>query len=239
MLVTDTHTEALPAPKKRFMIAEELINQMIPPLKITDTVEKAVRWMEEFRVNQLPVVKNRGYKGLVVEADIIDENHQDITLDQLPLGFEEVFVMHYQHFYTVMEVAIRNKIQVVPVLDEHHEFLGVITVNDTIAAFGQMSALQGQGGILVLSMNERDYSLSEISRHVEENNAKILSAYVSPDETDGFKIKVTLKINTSDLNRIIATFERFDYRITAQFQDAAELKDDQDRLDLLMKYLNI
>ena len=221
------------------MIAEELINQMIPPLKIYDTVEKAVRWMEEFRVNQLPVVNNRKYMGMITDEEIIEKNLYGITLDTLELGYSDVYVMHYQHFYTVMEVAIRNKVQVVPVLDEHQDFFGMITINDTIAAFGQMSALQGQGGILVLSMNERDYSLSEISRHVEENNAKILSAYVSPDEMDDYKIKVTLRINRTDLNRIIATFERFDYRIVAQFQDAAEIKDDQDRLDLLMKYLNI
>lgn len=221
------------------MIAEELINQMIPPLKISDSVEKAVRWMEEFRVNQLPVVKNRQYKGMITEEDIVEKNLYGVTLDTLEIGYQNVYAMHYQHFYNVMELAIRNKIQVVPVLDEHQDFLGVITVNDTIAAFGQMSALQGQGGILVLSMNERDYSLTEISRHVEENNAKILSAYVSPDEMDSQKIKVTIKINRTDLNRIIATFERFDYRIVAQFHDAAEIKDDQDRLDLLMKYLNI
>ena len=221
------------------MIAEELINQMIPPLKTSDSVEKAVRWMEEFRVNQLPVVKNRQYLGMVTEEDTLEFQDRNTPLALVHFGFADVFVHHYQHFYTVMEVAIRNKIQVVPVLDEHQEFLGVITVNDTIAAFGQMSALQGQGGILVLSMHERDYSLSEISRHVEENNAKILSAYVSPDELDGYKIKLTLKVNTMDLNRIIATFERFNYRIIGQFHDAGELKDDQDRLDLLMKYINI
>lgn len=222
-----------------FMIAEELINQMIPPLKISDPVEKAVRWMEEFRVNQLPVVKNRQYLGMVTEDEIPENQPPETKLESINLKFEKVFVMPHQHFYTIMEIAIRNKVQVVPVLDEHHEFFGVITINDTIAAFGQMSALQGQGGILVLSMNERDYSLAEISRHVEENKAKILSAYVSPDEIDGYKIKVTIKTNVTDLNRIIATFERFDYRIIAQFHDAAELKEDQDRLGLLMKYLNI
>jgi acetoin utilization protein AcuB len=127
------------------MIAEELINQMIPPLKTSDSVEKAVRWMEEFRVNQLPVVKNRQYMGMVTEEDTLQQQDRSSLLAQVHFGFGEVFVHHYQHFYTVMEVAIRNKIQVVPVLDEHQEFLGVITVNDTIAAFGQMSALQGQG----------------------------------------------------------------------------------------------
>jgi len=238
-VLEESKTDAVAPFKIQSMIAEELINQMIPPLKSTDPVAKASRWMDEFRVNQLPVVKNRRYIGMVTEENILENNGRETTLEEINIGFEKVHVLHNQHFYTVMEMAIRNKVQVVPVLDEQQEFLGVITVNDTIAAFGQMSALHGQGGILVLSMNERDYSLTEISRHVEENKAKILSAYVSPDEIDGYKVKVTLKINTTDLNRIIATFERFDYRIVAQFHDAAELKDDQDRLDLLIKYLNI
>jgi acetoin utilization protein AcuB len=229
------------------MIAEELINQMIPPLKLSDSTEKAIRWMEEFRVNQLPVVKNRKYLGMVSEEDIIEDHEgeeprstsPETTLGEVTFDYENVYVMHYQHFYNVMETAIRNKVQVVPVLDEHSEFLGVITVNDTIAAFGQMSALQGQGSIIVLSMPERDYSLSQISRYVEENEAKILSAYVSPDEIDPFRIRLTLKINTTDLSRIISTLERFDYRIIAQFQENGAKEDDNDRLDLLMKYLNI
>ncbi|AMM51085.1 cbs domain containing protein [Rufibacter sp. DG15C] len=221
------------------MIAEELINQMVPPLKLSDSGEKAVRWMEEFRLNQLPVVKNRKYLGLVTEDDVLEAKNGDLVLEQIPFDFEHVHVQQNQHFYSVMELAIKNKVQVVPVLDELHEYLGVITVSDTIAAFGQMSAMQGQGGILVLSMAERDYSLSEISRLVESNNAKILSAYVSPDEVDVFQMKLTLKINTADLTRIVATLERFGYKITAQFQDAGNTDEDQDRLDMLMRYLNV
>ncbi|WP_066625972.1 CBS domain-containing protein [Rufibacter roseus] len=221
------------------MIAEELINQMVPPLKLSDSGEKAVRWMEEFRLNQLPVVKNRKFLGLVTEENVLEAKDKELLLSKIPFDFEHVHVQNNQHFYNVMEMAIKNKVQVVPVLDELQEYLGVITVNDTIAAFGQMSAMQGQGGILVLCMAERDYSLSEISRLVESNNAKILSAYVSPDEADIFKIKLTLKINTIDLTRIVATLERFGYKITAQFQDGAETQDDQDRLDMLLRYLNV
>ena len=221
------------------MIAEELINQMVPPLKLSDSGDKAVRWMEEFRLNQLPVVKNRKYLGLVTEDNVLEAKNGDLVLEQIPFDFEHVHVQQNQHFYSVMELAIKNKVQVVPVLDELQEYLGVITVSDTIAAFGQMSAMQGQGGILVLSMAERDYSLSEISRLVESNNAKILSAYVSPDEVDIFQIKLTLKINTADLTRIVATLERFGYKITAQFQDGGNTDEDQDRLDMLMRYLNV
>ena len=221
------------------MIAEELINQMIPPLKLYDTVEKALRWMDEFHVNELPVVRNRKYMGLATEAHLGELNDRSLTLEQVTLDFQELHVMHFQHFYDVMEAAIKNKIQVVPVLDEEQDYMGIITINDTLAAFGQMSALQGQGSILVLAMPERDYSLSQISRLIEEDNVKILSAYVSPDELDPFQIKLTLKLNTSDLSRIIATLERFQYRITAQFNDGSKYDVGKDRLDMLFKYLDI
>ncbi|MCC9168671.1 CBS domain-containing protein [Pontibacter harenae] len=222
------------------MIAEELINQMIPPLKLYDTVEKALRWMDEFRVNELPVVGNRKYLGLATESNLIELSDRNQTLKEVKmLEYQDVHVMHFQHFYDVMEAAIKNKIQVVPVLDETQDYMGIITINDTIAAFGQMSALQGQGSILVLAMPERDYSLSQISRLIEEEGTKILSAYVSPDELDPYNIKLTLKLNTTDLSRIIATLERFEYRITAQFNDGSEYDVGRDRLDLLFKYLDI
>ncbi|WP_299825780.1 CBS domain-containing protein [uncultured Pontibacter sp.] len=221
------------------MIAEELINQMIPPLKLYDTVEKALRWMDEFRVNELPVVSNRKYRGLATELTLVDLPNRSLQLKELELEYQDVHVQQHQHFYDVMEAAIKNKIQVVPVLDEDQDYMGIITINDTLAAFGQMSALQGQGSILVLSMPERDYSLSQISRLIEEENTKILSAYVSPDELDPYKIKLTLKLNTTDLSRIIATLERFEYRITAQFNDTSDNDLGRDRLDMLFKYLDI
>jgi len=221
------------------MIAEELINQMIPPLKVYDTVDKALRWMDEFRVNELPVVSNRKYMGLATELRLIELTDRSQALKDVELEYQDVHVMQHQHFYDVMEAAIKNKIQVVPVLDDDQEYIGIITINDTIAAFGQMSALQGQGSILVLSMPERDYSLSQISRLIEEENVKILSAYVSPDEMDPFQIKLTLKLNTTDPSRIIATLERFEYRITAQFNDGNDNDVGRDRLDMLLKYLDI
>ena len=221
------------------MIAEELINQMIPPLKLYDTVDKALRWMDEFRVNELPVVSNRRYMGLATEQHLIELTDRSQALRDIELEHQDVHVMQRQHFYDVMEAAIKNKIQVVPVLDEEQEYMGIITINDTIAAFGQMSALQGQGSILVLSMPERDYSLSQISRLIEEENVKILSAYVSPDEMDPYKIKLTLKLNTTDPSRIISTLERFEYRITALFNDGNDNDVGRDRLDMLLKYLDI
>ena len=47
------------------MIAKELINHMIPPLKLTDTAAYAIAWLEEFRTKELPVVNNGKFLGLI------------------------------------------------------------------------------------------------------------------------------------------------------------------------------
>jgi hypothetical protein len=116
--------------------------------------------------------------------------------------------------------------------------VGVITISDTLTAFAR-SSMQEPGGILVLLMDERDYSLSEVSRLVESNDAKILSSYVCTDKTDATRIKLTIKINRNDLSRIIATFERFSYNIVAKFHHTQGNEDDKERIDLLLRYLNM
>ena len=222
------------------MLAEDLLNQMIPPLKATDSAGKAARWLEEFHVGQLPVLDERQYRGLITEADLADYENPDTLLADLNLGYANVHVQHDQHFYRVVELAVENKIQLVPVLDEHNEYAGVVTVSDALAAFGPALGPAGQGGILVLSMEERDYSLTQISRYIEENNAKIVNANVAQDEHDPYRIRLTLKLNTDNLSRVIATLERFGYVVSAQFSGSAPVNEDEhERYDALLRYLNV
>jgi len=191
-------------------------------------------------VGQLPVVAGRHYQGLITENDLADYENPDTQLAELPLGYGNVHVQHDQHFYRVMELAIEQKIQLVPVLDEQQEYAGVVTVSDALAAFGPVPGVAGQGSILVLTMEERDYSLSQISRYVEENNAKILSAHVIADEHDPYRIRLTLRLNTDNLGRITATLERFGYVVSAQFSGTAAVgEDEQERFDALLRYLSI
>ena len=107
-----------------------------------------------------------------------------------------------------------------------------------IKFFATLSSIDESGGIMVLELNRNDYSLSEISRLVESNNASILSSYISAHQ-DSMKLEVTLKINVSDLKQIIATFERFDYTVARSYQESQYFGDLKDRYDSLMSYLNI
>lgn len=221
------------------MIAEELINHLIPALKLTDKAQKAIIWMEELRTNQLPVIAKGEFKGLISEEIIFESNEINKTIGDFQLFAEECYVYDYQHFFDVIKLSNEYKVEIVAVLDEYKRYMGVIALSDTLSALAQTAAIQSAGGIIVLSMNQNDYSMAEIGRLVESDNAKILSSFVTPDMMDPGKIKLTLKINKSDLSRIIATLERFNYRVIAKFQHPTMITNEKERIDLLMKYLNI
>ncbi len=221
------------------MTADELINHMIPPLKKTDDAHKAVIWMEELRCNQLPVIDQGKFIGLLSEELILEDNEIEKQVGEFELIGQKCVVNPGSHFYEVLKQASEYHVQTVGVVDEDDHYVGAITVQDTITAFAQSAAVQLPGGIIVLSVNQIDYSLSEISRLVEENNAKILSSSVKIDELDPNKLKVTIKINRLELNHIVATLERFGYKIIARFQETNIQEAERDRLDMLLKYLDI
>lgn len=221
------------------MIAEELINYMIPPMKPGDEAHKAITWMEELRVNQLPVVDKGIFLGLIHEDTIYEDNRIEREVKDFDLIGSDCYVLSNQHFYDIIKTATNCSVQMVAVFDENNMYMGVITVEDTISAFAQTAAVQSAGGIIVLSMNHTDYSLSEISRLVEAEDGKILSSSVANDTLDPTKFKLTLKINKVDLSHIIATLERFGYKIIARFQESEVISNEKERLDILLKYLDI
>ncbi|PIZ05339.1 MAG: CBS domain-containing protein, partial [Flavobacteriales bacterium CG_4_10_14_0_8_um_filter_32_5] len=86
-------------------------------------------------------------------------------------------------------------------------------------------------------LNINDYSLSEIAKIVESDNAKILASFITshPDST---KLEVTLKINKNEITRILSTFERFNYQITASYNETDYQVDLQNKYDEFMRFLN-
>ena len=195
--------------------------------------------MEEFRCNHLPVVDDGNLLGFISEEIILEANDIGKRLSDFQLVGQRCSVSLHAHFFDILKVAGENKLQIVAVLNDEQKYAGVITVQDIMTSFAQTASVQMPGGILVLSMDLIDYSLAEISRYVEENNAKVISSTMIEDPMDKGKIKVTLKINQQDLTRIAATLERFNYRVIGRYQESKVDTGEKDRLDLLLKYLDI
>lgn len=221
------------------MLAKDLISDVVPALKTSDSGQKALYWMDIFRISHLPIVNNEDFLGLISDKDIYDHNMAEEPIGNHSLSLFSPYVTTEQHVYEVMEVASELQLTVIPVLSEENKFHGVISLTDLLHYFAEVSALKQPGGIIILELNTNDYSMSQIAQIVEGNDAKILSSYVTstPQST---KMEVTLKINRKDLSSILQTFMRYNYEVKASFMDENDLNSlYENRYDSFMKYLSM
>ncbi|MGQ1908569.1 CBS domain-containing protein [Marinifilum sp. RC60d5] len=227
-------------PRKQVnMIAKDLISDVVPVLRETDTGIQALNWMEIFRVSHLPIVKGDEFLGLISDNDIYDLNKAEDPIGGQKLSLFSPYVSANQHIYDIIEIVSRLKLTVIPVLEDEKTYFGLITLNDLMQYIERIFSVREPGGIIVLELNSVDYSLSEISRIVESNDAKILSLYVK-SSTDSRKIELTIKVNHSNLTSIIQTFLRYDYTIKTTYVREDDMKDVlEDRYNSFMRFLNI
>ena len=214
-------------------------SDLVMPLKPSDTGNIALGMMDDLRLSHLPIVNGDKLLGVISELQVLnlDDLEQPLCHQRLPIP--RPYVQQSQHFYDVIRLAAAEKLSVVPVLDDKENYLGCITLDKIAAMMGEIASVRQPGGILVLEVNEHEYSLSEIARIVESNDAKVLSSYIAafPDST---RLEVTIKVNRIDLSPIIQTFNRYNYVITASFSEESRMDDLlNSRFDSLMNYLNI
>lgn len=221
------------------MQAYEFINNLIPPLKPSDKAKMALSWMEEIRTNVLPVIQNGTFLGFLTDDQIYTKNKPESIIAKFDLICPACFVYFDKHIYDVIKVSSEFDINMVAVIDRDKKYQGVVTMEDAIGAFADTLSIQSHGAVLVLSMYMTDYSLFEIARIIESENAKILSSFISNDPLDDSKIKLTLKLDKTELRHIKATLERFGFKILDQYQEENIISEEQGRIDNLFRFLNI
>jgi acetoin utilization protein AcuB len=220
------------------MIAKELINFNIPSLKISDSIEKAIDLMDFYKVQQLVLADNENYLGLISLRMM--ENQIDPTnllIDLLP-EYPNTFANEGQHVIELLNIVQQNNIEVIGVVDQDFSFLGSITKADLIFQFSNLLGNE-LGAILVLAINDRDYSLAEIARLVESNDTKILSCFYSKPTNFESQNTLTIKLNRLEIGRVVATLERFGYEIVASYANEPIESVEKERYDMLIKYLEM
>ncbi len=215
--------------------SRKILTSDIPCLSAQDEPMSALDLMDRYRIAHLPVVENNKLLGLISEDALMDL--ESLQGDPSGLPLIRAHVQQDTHILDILKLAGEHRLSIIPVVDAENNYLGAIRLEDLVEKMTEMQGANQRGGIIVLEMWEKDYSMQQISRIIEENNAKILSTSVSPGE--GGKIEVNLKLNQPDLNAIISSFERFGYTIKANYQESAYTEDLRKRYDELMRILNI
>jgi acetoin utilization protein AcuB len=220
------------------MLASELLITDFPVMQPDDPIHKAIDVFLDYCICHVPVLSESGFEGILPIDLLIDAQDRGKKISDYKQDYINAFVYKDQHGLDVFELMAKFELTSIPVLDEAHNYLGVITTANLLSKLSNYYSFRQVGGIIVLNVGMRDYDLSEISRLVESNNAKVLILYMDTDEENAM-YKITIKVNTLDLDRILATFERFNYVIEYSHPNTQQKDELKDRYELLMKLFDI
>jgi len=219
------------------VIAAQIITKDILPLKKSDNCAQAMTMMSVYHVSDLPVVEGDKLLGLVSEDDVttVDPNKE---ISEFRLSQNFIYVSEDEHIFEVLGQLAENKISVIPVLSKEEKYLGLITQEHLIKFYANTYSFKEPGSIIVIKVNKREYSLSELTRVIEMEGPSILASFITslPDSTN---LLVTIKINQQEISKVISALERYEYDIHAMFTENEYKSDLKSRYDLLMTYLNV
>ncbi len=215
----------------------QLLSTNIPQLSMQDTVGKALSLMEDFEISQLCITQKENFIGIISKDDLL----------LLPTTALLTTVQEYCVHYTVLEsehvskaiyTITEHNLCILPVLSKDRTYIGVLTTTQLLHHMSRYIDAATPGGIIILEMERRNYSFSEISRLVETHDVLITQLNTTTDQATGL-MQVTLKLNKTEIADIIATFQRFEFTVLQYYGDEAYTNELQDNYSHLMHYLNL
>jgi acetoin utilization protein AcuB len=218
------------------MLTRDLISNSIPYLHKDDKVFHALQLMNDYHVAHLPVVENESYLGIISEEQLLQSDEEN-TIKELPVTDGTTCVQAGDHFLKAIQTAVINKLSIVPVVEEK-QLVGIVTYNDLLKNASEFMSLNDPGALIVLEMESRSYSFTEVNRIVESNDAQITQLNTFTDAETGI-MQVTIRINKLEVSDIIGTFQRYEYNVKYYFGEELYENELRTNYDNLMNYLKI
>jgi CBS domain-containing protein len=219
------------------MLAAQLINNSFPSVHLLDKACFALQLMEDYDVQHLCVVTDEKFVGIVDKNTLLD-THEAAVIATLQNEFIVASVHADEHFLAGAKLLSLHELTMLPVVSTTADLLGVITAKQMLAVLTSHVGADTKGGVIVLEMEQRQYSFGEIARLVETNDAYVTQLNTTTDPQTGMLL-VTLQINRIEVSTIVATFQRYDYSVKYYFGEENYQNELKENYNHLLSYLNM
>ena len=217
--------------------ALDIVQHDLPFLRKSYDIVEALGLMDYYRLSHLPVVEDNRFVGIVAEEDLLNQNEEEMMHERFEIPLLRNFALPGDHVFDVLRKTAEYRLSLIPVADDDGIYHGSISQPVLLAAITKIMSLSLEGATIILHVRSHDYSLQQISRIVEEHEAKVVGLAVEY-QPDG-SLTIHIRTNVQDLNRIRHSFERFGYQIAQVFQADKYNEDLHDRYRELMRYFDL
>ena len=220
------------------MLLHQLIAPDVPIAAPSDDRDAIQSLLFAAQLQQIPIVSQSQYLGLLAAKDLLQLLPESTKLDShLYEDFRPAISIN-AHPFEALRIMHLHELSILPVINEDHEYAGCLSQERLMQYLIESINIDVLGGIIVLEMEPRNYSLAQIARICENEQVIILGVQAKTNPSSS-KLEVTIKTNSTDLSAVVQAFERYDYSVVDTFGDTKIENDTSDRYRLLMNYINM
>jgi predicted transcriptional regulator len=219
------------------MNTNDYILKDITALRLNDSVKSAQNLFKNFPITHFPVVENDKLLGSFAEDDAQTIENKEDVLESYSYLFNSFFAEEKATVLELIKIFADNNSTIIPVLNADKKYIGYYDLSDVLEMFSSSPFMLEESETLIVEKLENDYSMSEVTQIVETNGGKVLGIYISKKQ-EGF-VQITLKVVSKELNDIMHTFRRYDYKFISIHENDIYLEDLKNRSEYLQKYLEM
>ena len=217
------------------MYITEYLSNEIKPGKVNSSPSQLLEVVQENKLTHLPLFKGLDFVGNISEEDLIELSIDDEKVDYTSY-LESFYLSESSTLLDAIQMMYTNQANILPIINEQSRYVGFITEMDIINTFANFPFVAAQGVSMLVSIAEKDLSMTAISNIIEVNNGKILGMMIVGNKEDS--VYVLLKFSSSNLLAIGETFERYGYQVIQKFYNDEKQELLQSRYAQLLKYMN-
>ncbi|MDP4130983.1 MAG: CBS domain-containing protein [Bacteroidota bacterium] len=220
------------------MLNQDILSISIMPLHADDSILLAKDAMNDLHVAHLPVIREHKLIGIISEDSLLNATSDTMPLHRLQPFLSGAAVQGANHILETVHLMNEFNLSVVPVINKESDYIGCIAAVELLKHVGRLIGTGDPGAIVVLELDKVNFSFAEINKLVETNDAQVTQLNTYFDAiTSAFYI--TLRINKLEISDIIATFQRYEYKIKYYFGEEHYDNELRSNYNHLMNYLSI
>jgi predicted transcriptional regulator len=219
------------------MNINDYILKDIKALQLKSSVKSAQKLFKNLPITHFPLVENGKLLGSFAEEDMQIIENKEANLESYTHLLNSFFANEKATVLELIKVFADNNTTIIPVLNTDKNYMGYYDLCDVLDVFSTSPFMLEESETLIIEKLDNDYSMSEVTQIVESNGGKILGTYIS-ERNNGFT-QVTIKVVSDEINEIMQTFRRYDYKVISNHDDDIYLEDLKNRSDYLQKYLEM
>ena len=221
------------------MLLDQIVSPDVPTATKGDSLEYINSLFFASQLQQLAIVDADKYLGLIDAKDIAQYlQDPELFAEGAPYTDFRPSININAHPFEALRVMYHHDLCTLPVVNEEQEYCGALTKDGLLKYLIEHINIDVNGGIIVLSIAARNYSLAEIARICENEQVLILGVQAKANPDTG-TIEVTIKTNSIDLSAVVQAFERYEYHVVDTYGDQKIENNISDRYRLLMNYINM